>query len=401
MRVCVFSDSSQSIDLPEYDCLITTVHRYPGEVIPEADVYIWDYSSKIKLESEISARRSCRHLVLAEPSEVGKLASVRTWACILVKPLTPFILKAFLDAALKNWQVGPRSHLAEAARFERDAFLQYVLDVNLRLQQYDQERNNFLACAMHDLRTPLTAIHGYCGLLAEGKLGFLSTQQRELLERMQYSTRRLMRLTSGTLSLLTDGRSRTAGTYPQGDIGQALRRALHDVEPLIREKKISVRADVRPPSARMSFEPEQIQQVFINLLENSCKFVPRNGTIEICGYPYSGNTQPGRMGRPAESLPGETGYRIDMTDSGPGIAPELAERIFEPYASFSQHHGRSARGLGLAICKSIVLAHQGVIWATPSRAGGHFSFVLPVASARPNAKTAWAETSLELKEAAS
>jgi K+-sensing histidine kinase KdpD len=75
-------------------------------------------------------------------------------------------------------------------------------------------------------------------------------------------------------------------------------------------------------------------------------------------------------------------YRIDVVDSGAGVPEHLAEKIFEQYASYSGSLDRSGGGLGLAICKLIVTAHHGAIWATPSNNGGCFSFVLPLGPPR-------------------
>jgi signal transduction histidine kinase len=402
VRVCFLSESSQSFDLSEYDPRVRPIHVRIGDPIPDAEVYVWDYTPLIKLESAISARRDRQHLILAEPDELNELDCLRAWACILLKPVIPFTLKAFLEPALKAWEVHAWAPHAETVRSEKGDFLQYLMDVNLTLQQYDRNRSNFLACALHDLRTPLTAIHGYCGLLAEEKLGSLSAAQRELLQRVQYSTRRLMRLTSGAFGVVTEGRMAKRRSYPESDIEEALTRALHDIDPLVRDKGITVEAELTPPTARLSFEPEQIQQVFINLLENSCKFVPRNGKIEIRGYHWSGGKRLSRQRRLQDKPQRVTnGYRIDIVDSGPGIPCELAEKIFEPYSSFLEAPDRSAGGLGLAICRNILLAHQGAIWATPSSAAGQFSFVLPIDNAKGNFNPGWAGTPLELGEAAS
>jgi two-component system sensor histidine kinase KdpD len=122
--------------------------------------------------------------------------------------------------------------------------------------------------------------------------------------------------------------------------------------------------------------------VLVNLLENSCKFTPRNGSIEVRGYPVL--WEPGTNGTVYDPLLGEpaNGYRIDIFDSGPGVSAILAEKIFEQYASYSGSGDRSGGGLGLAICRAILSAHKGKIWASPSQDGGRLSFVLPLESTR-------------------
>ena len=305
-------------------------------------------------------------------------------------------MRTFVDLAFRTLKLREQACLANTLRSDRDALLQYVLEVNLKLQEYDHERSNFLARALHDLRAPLTAMHGYCGLLAEGKLGSINAKQRELLERMCSSTTRLTRLATGTLDLLLQGHFEKAPHYKPADIEATIHQAIYDIYPFVQDKNIKVSVCIESPGDKFLFEAEQIQQVLVNLLENSCKFVPRNGTVEIRGYPAYGWFHSGTQ---SADLNAQTGagdaYRIDINDSGPGVAPELVEKIFEQYASYAGSQDRSGGGLGLAICKRIISAHRGRIWATSGH-GGHFSMVLPLQRSKETiSKENLAELSLE------
>ncbi len=118
---------------------------------------------------------------------------------MLLKPLNRRTFEAFLDTHRQHWKSETDLQDARQLKSDRDVLLQHLLQANLRLQEYDQERTNFLARALHDLRAPLTALQGFCGLLFDGKVGPINTQQRELLGTMQNSTKRLARLTSGNV----------------------------------------------------------------------------------------------------------------------------------------------------------------------------------------------------------
>jgi two-component system clock-associated histidine kinase SasA len=129
-------------------------------------------------------------------------------------------------------------------------------------------------------------------------------------------------------------------------------------------------------------EPGQIEQVLINILENACKFTPKAGEIEIRGYPFfwerrRGHTasQTERRVRPSHE---PNSYRIDICDTGPRIPEEHLSKIFEEYTSYAGGADRSGGGLGLAICKMILNAHGGRVWAENSEFGPRFCFVLPV-----------------------
>jgi signal transduction histidine kinase len=332
--------------------------------IPDAELFISDYFPDLDLKAFVANRPAARHLVLTESKWLEFLTDVQGRAYILLKPANAFTLRAFIELAFKTWKTHCQAREADMLRLDRDALLQYVLEVNVKLKKYDQERANFLARALHDFRTPLSALSGYCGLLAEGKLGAVSRPQQELLDRMSYSTRRLARLAEGTLELLP-GRIERSSSFGKGDLRKTLDQALYDVYLLIKDKGLSVEIDIAQPIKELSYKQEQIQQVFVNLLENSCKFTPRLGSIKICGVNVGSD------------LLGVDGYRMDITDSGPGIPAGRTERIFAEYGSYLGGEDRSTGGRGLAICKSIIAAHHGIIWAHPTDHEGRFSFVLP------------------------
>jgi signal transduction histidine kinase len=377
MRVCVVSDYSDlSISFDECEH-VTVVKSGPGESHPEADLYIWDCSAGIDIQAHVLEKQAAQHLVLVEPKDLDALDGIRTSVCILLKPVSPFTLRAFADIAVKASELRKQAYEADILRLDRDALLQYVLEANLKLQEYDQDRSNFLARALHDFRTPLTALHGYCGLLAQAKLGAVTAEQQELLARMLFSTRRLIRLAEATLELLGEGRFEKAPKRYPGDIKETIVQALHDVRPFVQDKAVEVSTHIEPPDGILSFAAEQIQQVVVNLIENSCKFAPKNGSITIHGYGVlrdSGKRAPAAGAYTSSA----DGYRVDIQDSGPGVPAHMTEKIFEQYVSCSGGSDRSGGGLGLAICKAIITAHGGTVWATPSEKGGRFSFVLPL-----------------------
>lgn len=374
MHVCLVSDRPDSgIPLDECKSLIISKLK-PGEDLPrEADLFIWDYSPGIEIKQYLENKQAWQHLILVDQKYLNELNAAQLTTCILLKPVSSITLRAFADMTMKALEFRKQAHQADSLRLDRDALLQYVLDVNLKLQEYDQDRSNFLARALHDFRAPLTALHGYCGLLAQSKLGEVTAEQRKLLERMLYSTRRLKRLAEATVELLGQGRFAKTPQRRPGNLEETLRQALHDVRPFLLDKALEVRSRLETPEGTLSFEAEQIQQVLVNLVENSCKFAPKNGSIEIRGY----NTRQ-RSDKQDTTGSGVRGYRVDVHDSGPGVPVHLAEKIFEQYVSCAGGSDRSGGGLGLAICKAIVTAHDGTIWATPSDNGGRFSFVLPL-----------------------
>jgi len=191
---------------------------------------------------------------------------------------------------------------------------------------------------------------------------------------MHRSSKRLARLGSGMFELSVHGRVQPTLQLAPGDIESCVNQALHEVSALVQEKQLQMVSRIRPPQKTMFIDSQQIEQLLINLLENACKFTPRSGEVDIHGR--SVNWDPKLPGsKHSEGHP--NAYRVDIKDSGQGIEPALLETIFEQYTSYAGPNDRSGGGLGLAICKLVVSAHGGRIWATSSKQGAMFSLVLP------------------------
>jgi signal transduction histidine kinase len=159
---------------------------------------------------------------------------------------------------------------------------------------------------------------------------------------------------------------------------------LHEIAPFADERRITVTPELEAGDDGLFFEPGQMEQVLVNILDNACKFTPKAGVIEIRGYPFFWERRSGQAGMPpgaerrhsANQEPNS--YRIDITDSGAAIPKEHLESIFEEYASYSGGRDRSGGGLGLAICRLIVTQHEGRVWAENTELGPRFSIVLPL-----------------------
>jgi signal transduction histidine kinase len=303
---------------------------------------------------------------------------------ILLKPVTRACLSAFLGFAASTFH--DRMSAAHSLRADRDEMLQCLIQSNLQLQEYDQDRTNFLARAVHDFRAPLTATGGYCGLLLSEALGRLTEEQKEVLRRMQHSTKRLSRMASAMFELSIGRHVKRQPDLHEGDIRECVEQALHEVTPFIDGKSLLLDVDLDRDAGMLYLEPGQIEQVLINLLDNACKFTPKSGSIEIRGYPFFWDRRTmslaplGRTERRREDHQFPNSYRMDIRGSGPRIPRAHLEKIFEEYTSYAGGQDRSGGGLGLAICRMIITAHEGRVWAENTEQGPRFSFVLPVRS---------------------
>ncbi len=236
----------------------------------------------------------------------------------------------------------------------------------------ERMRNSLLSSVSHDLRTPLTAITGAASsLLADpespqmGKRPLDASTRRELTQaiydeanRMNVLVRNLLdmtRLESGAIQV------NKAWQPVEEVIGAALTR----MEPLLAGRRVDVRLDADLPLAPL--DEVSIEQVLVNLLENAIKYTPLGSPIELSAWTAADS---GRS------------IIVEVADHGPGLAPGDEERAFEKF-----YRGQTTRGgvgLGLAICRGIVEAHGGHIWAENRVGGGaSFRFELPIEGQPP------------------
>ncbi len=393
MKIKIISEDSELqrmcsdilLQLRVTDLEIIDERRSPSDL--PCDICVWDCSFTGGLpEFPISDYRKS-HLFLVERRQVRSILGKLPLEPIglLLKPVSKSALAAFLEQAVARcaaWD-GARHSESRGAGADRDDMLQYLLHANLRLQEYDHDRTNFLARALHDFRAPLTALNGYCGLLLEGLLGPLSVEQKEVIRRLEQSGKRLGRMSAAMYALTLGRQVRQPLKLQEYPIEDCVQQAIYELAGVTHGKNISISVDLRPAPCPLFFEPTQFEQLLINLLDNACRFTPRHGSIEIVGGPgfwerrsCSANSVAVERRRGHSAEPNV--YRVDITDSGPGIPESFLPLIFEEYTSYSGPDDRSGGGLGLAICRTIVHSHQGSIWATSGKDGVTFSFVFPL-----------------------
>lgn len=359
--------------------------KEPGGEPGDYDLTIWDYEPNLKLPVHVELEPA-KHLFLVnrEDLQAFRASSVDAQVGILLKPVTVAALSAFVEQ--RAARSSPEESRIGLLRADRDEMLQSLIMACLRLQEYDQDRTRFLTRAVHDFRAPLTAISGFCGLLLSEQTGSLSSEQKEIVRRMHQSSKRLARLSTAMFQLGVARHFEAKPVLRPGDLRGVIDQALHELGHMLDEKDLGVSIDLLPSPEVLLFDKMQLEQLFVNLLDNGFRFTPRYGSVEIRGYPYfwdrritpaNGSIDNGADRRKA-STRAANAYRVDIRDSGPGIPPELLERIFEEYTSYSGGNDRSGGGLGLAICKMIANRHQGKLWAENSGTGAVFSLVLPL-----------------------
>jgi signal transduction histidine kinase len=204
----------------------------------------------------------------------------------------------------------------------------------------------------HELRNPLTSIKMLVQTALESCSG--NGLPPEDLQLMEHEIRRMEQCIQMFLDFARPPRSERR----RADLVEVIRRAIALVEGRARRQRVRVTADLPSTAIHLLIDPEQIQQVVLNLLLNALDALPRGGTARV------------------EVLVGKD-VLVRISDTGPGIAPRIQERLFEPFVSSKE----TGMGLGLSICKRLIEAHDGTIHGenTPER-GATFSFTLPAGS---------------------
>jgi len=359
----------------------------PGEPVPAADLYIWDSGTRAPSPDLLERHRAQSHMFVISRAEAAEIleASPLSAVTLILKPVQVETLKTFLEqTASLHDSLCAKADAGGSLRQDRDALLDCLLATSLRLQQHDQDRMNFLARAVHDFRTPLTAVNGYCGLLLSEQLGPLSPTQQKVLQRTLHSVRRLSRLATALFQWSAGMRVGLRSQIREADIQECCCQAVHEVKPFADEKSISIELALQAPAQALYFDPAQIEQLLVNLLENSCKFTLRGGYIRIRGYPAFWDRRSAAVSqdgvwteRRYTNSRRPNAYRMEVTDNGMGVNPEHLRTIFQEYTSYGGGRDRSGSGLGLAICKRILDEHGGQIFADSGGQGVTFTFLLP------------------------
>jgi signal transduction histidine kinase len=227
------------------------------------------------------------------------------------------------------------------------------------LERSNRDLEDYAAVASHDLQGPLATIGMHAELL-QRRLGDEKEQEAMLAERIVSSSRSMTALVRDLLAY-----SRAGSAQPSHErvaLDEVVRRAIENLAAPIAEADAHVGAD---PLPEVMGDGAMLGQVFQNLIANAVKFSDggRPPTVRVRAEPE-----------------GEHRVRVSVEDEGIGIAPEEAERIFRPFHRLHGEDRYEGSGIGLAICRRVVEAHGGRIWAEPrSERGTAFRLTLPLA----------------------
>ncbi|MCB9730272.1 MAG: PAS domain S-box protein [Deltaproteobacteria bacterium] len=251
--------------------------------------------------------------------------------------------------------------------FTRD-MTERMVQARLRTEKEAAEAANlaksvFLAHMSHELRTPLNSVIGFANILLKNRAGAFAPKDLTYLERIRENGRHLLALINDVLDLSRVEAGKITLDIEPVDVEAVARDVVEQLGVQIRERPLTLTFERRGPVPMLETDAGRLRQVIVNLVGNAMKFTER-GSVRVVVGP-----QPGERGR----------VRIDVIDTGIGIAPDKLEAIFQPFqqADVSTHKRYGGTGLGLAITRGLVLqlGHRMEIESTPGE-GSTFSVIV-------------------------
>jgi two-component system, NtrC family, sensor kinase len=230
------------------------------------------------------------------------------------------------------------------------------------LEVASEHKSEFLANMSHELRTPLNAIIGFSQVLRQRLFGPVNAKQEEYLDDILSSGNHLLSLINDILDLSKVEAGQVELEVSTLSLREALERGVVMVRESATKRGLHLSLEPAPDVDLVQGDERRLRQVIFNLLSNAVKFTPEGGSVVVASARVNGHVQ------------------VSVTDTGPGVAPEDRERIFEEFQQTGVGaQQREGTGLGLALSKRLVELHGGRIWVESEPGhGSRFVFTLPI-----------------------
>jgi len=233
---------------------------------------------------------------------------------------------------------------------------------NHHLQELDGVKTEFLSIASHQLRTPLSVLKGYIGMLNSNMLGPLAVKQKDVLMRMDSGTEQLIMLVNHLLDVSRIESNRLSVRLEPIDLRGVLDGLVKFLEGKAKEKNVALLYTVPTMALMVNLDLEKVKEVFMNLLDNALKYTDEgNVTVTV---------------RVEES-----NVRVEVRDTGHGLTHEDIANLFQKFVTGSASKNvRTTTGLGLYVVKKLVEAMHGTVAAESEgkEKGSRFTVLFPL-----------------------
>lgn len=227
-----------------------------------------------------------------------------------------------------------------------------LIERNEALEAADALKNAFVGHVSYHLRTPLNSLIGYAHMLGEPAFGALTDRQAEFLSHVRQSSDTLRALIDDILDLATIDAGAMGLDLGDLDVRETLEGVADAVRDLLQEAGVELRIAVPGEAGRFTADARRVRQILFNLISNAVAVSPKGSTVTIGAE------------RRADAV------ILMVRDQGPGVAPELAETLFQRFEARPAGGGRAGVGLGLSIVRSFMELHGGSVSLGSAPGGG-------------------------------
>lgn len=289
------------------------------------------------------------------------------------------------------------AHINITARKRMEEELEnYSMELEARVQQRTKEleektiqaeaanraKSDFLANMSHELRTPLNSIIGFSEILEDGMAGPIADNQKELLNDISTSGKRLLSLINDILDLSTVEAGKMQLELSEFNLEEIIDGSLVMFKEKAMKHTITIAAEVEAGIGAIVADERKLKQVLFNLLSNAFKFSPDGGSVSVAARQMVSDVGLGigRESKPQSPNRDRSYLQISVTDTGIGISPEDQNKLFQPFQQIDSALSRkyAGTGLGLNLCKRFVELHEGRIWVESVEGkGSKFTFAIP------------------------
>lgn len=266
---------------------------------------------------------------------------------------------ATVETALERIGDGDRTpRITTGGADELAALATGVERMAARLGSEERARRDLLQAISHDLRTPLTSLRLLAEAVDDGLVD--NATRHDYLGRMTTHVRALGTLIDDLFELTRLEAGDVRWSLEQVPLDALIAETVEAMRVQGAARSIAVRAETPSAPVPASANPEQIQRVLFNLIQNAIRHTPADGAVTV------------RLEAAGDRV------EVEVADTGPGIAAADRERVFDPFYRGGEAAARSdgGAGLGLAICRAIVEAHGGTIWLPACEQGARVRFSL-------------------------
>jgi two-component system sensor histidine kinase KdpD len=336
----------------------------------------------------------CFNFFFLPPFGTFTIAATDNWIALLA-----FLLTA-VTAGQLSANVKRRAEEAEAGKREIERLYAELRDAFERashaeaLRQSEKLKSALLDAVTHDLRTPLTSIKASITTLLDEVRGRVNGEppvtldgesRVEMMEVIDEESDRLSRFISGLIELARIEAGELQLRRRWGAVDEIISAALSRAEPITRQHRIELDVEKELPGVRV--DERAVSEVVYTLIDNAVKYSPKGSKIRV-------------VARRA----GDESIQMGVEDEGPGIPGDLRERVFDKFFRATRdgdirNHQPTGTGMGLAIAKGIVEAHEGTIWieSGSNGKGTRVMFTLPIGDEDVLDETEYSATTLETR----